>query len=311
MYAPIVLFAFNRLEPLKACVASLLQNTEAAKTDLIVFVDGPRVNKEGEAEKVEAVRQYVKTITGFHELETHFSEENKKLGPSIIAGVTDVINRYGKAIVIEDDLIASRNLLAFMNQGLDRYENNKEVWSICGYSNKVKVPKDYNYDAYFCSRSSSWGWATWKDRWFTCDWELKDWDTVIKNGRAFNRWGGSDCYGMLKDWKEGRNQSWAIRFCYNQFVQKAVSLFPLVSKIDNEGFDGNGTNCTLYNRFKFDFDESESKDFRMPESYGVNPQLLKEAMKYHTIATRIHSRLMNNIGSVSSERDMEQGVVLQ
>ena len=32
MYAPIALFAFNRLEPLKRCVASLLENSEAAES---------------------------------------------------------------------------------------------------------------------------------------------------------------------------------------------------------------------------------------------------------------------------------------
>ena len=293
MYAPIVLFAFNRLEPLKACVASLLNNSEAAETDLVVFVDGPRANKDGEAVKVEAVRQFVSSITGFRSLETHFSKENKRLGPSIIAGVTDVINKYGSAIVIEDDLVASRNMLAYVNQGLNKFENVKGVFSISAYTNKVKLPKDYNYDAYFAPRSTSWGWATWKDRWNSCDWELKDWDNVVKKAKAFNRWGGSDCYRMLKGWHEGRNQSWAIRFSYNQFDQKAVSLFPIVSKIDNEGFDGNGTNCTVYNRFKFDFDESDNTVFRFPEEVDVNPYLLREAMKYHTIGIRIYSRIMN------------------
>ena len=132
-YAPIVIFAFNRLEPLKRCVASLLQNTEAAESDLIVYVDGARPNKEGEEEKVEAVRQYVRGITGFKSLETHFSKENKKLGPSIIAGVTDVINRYGRVIVIEDDLMAGKNLISYMNLCLNKYEGNKDVFSVCGY----------------------------------------------------------------------------------------------------------------------------------------------------------------------------------
>lgn len=301
MYAPIVLFAFNRLEPLKACVASLLTNTEASETDLIVFVDGPRANKNGEAEKVKAVRRFAQDITGFNSVETHFSEANKGLGPSIIEGVTDVINRYGKAIIIEDDLIASRNMLAYVNQGLDKYEKNPEVFSISAYSNRVKAPKGYEYDAYFAPRSTSWGWATWKDRWMSCDWELKDWDAVYKNAKSFNRWGGSDCFGMLKGWKEGSNKSWAIRFCYNQFVQDRVSLFPLVSKIDNEGFDGNGTNCTVYNRFKFDFDESGTKEFRMPESFEVDSTLRREAMKYHTISIRVFSQLMNKYYAIKGK----------
>lgn len=293
MYAPIVIFAFNRLEPLKKCVAALLDNSEAADTDLIVYVDGPRMTKVGEAEKVAAVREYVKSITGFKSLTYHFSEMNKKLGPSIIAGVTEVVDQYGRAIVIEDDLIASHNLLAYMNQGLDRYEQDKKVWSISGFSCKVKVPKNYDADAYFCPRSTSWGWATWKDRWMKCDWELKDWEAVVSNGKAFNRWGGSDCFKMLNSWHAGRNQSWAIRFCYNQFVNNALSLFPIVSKIDNEGFDGSGTNCKSYNRFKFVFDKTNKMEFVFPGKLEINSKLRDEAIKYHSLGIRAFSKIMD------------------
>ena len=301
MYAPIVLFAFNRLEPLKRCVASLLQNSEAAESDLIVYVDGPRANKEGEAEKVEAVREYVSGITGFRSIETHFSEVNRGLGPSIIAGVTDVINGYGRAIVIEDDLVASRNLLSFMNQGLNRYENDKDVFSVCGYSNRVRVPGSYRYDAYFCPRSSSWGWATWKDRWDSVDWELKDWASVEAKAKAFNRWGGSDCYGMLKGWKDGRNKSWAIRFCYSQFVQDKQSLFPIISKIDNEGFDGSGTNCKQFNRFKYEMDNSNKKIFAFPNDVEVVESIRRSALSYHTILIRVYSKLMNLLYNLKSD----------
>lgn len=298
MYAPIIIFAFNRLEPLKRCVASLLANSEAAESNLIVYVDGPRANKDGEVEMVEAVKEYVKTINGFKSVTYHFSDMNKKLGPSIIAGVTEVMNQYGRAIVIEDDLIASDNMLAYINQGLDKYETVPEVYSISAYTNKVKIPIDYQYDAYFCPRSTSWGWATWKNRWDSVDWELSDWEEVVRNAKSFNRWGGSDCFGMLKGWHEKRNQSWAIRFCYNQFVQGKQSLFPIVSKIDNEGFDGSGTNCMHYNRFKFDFDESAKKSFYFPDTIAVNPFIEKEALKYHSIVKRIYSRLMNTLLNV-------------
>lgn len=290
-YAPIVIFAFNRLNSLKACVAALQKNTEALDSDLVVWVDGPRPHKHGEKEKVDSVRNYVKTISGFRSVTYHFSEVNKKLGPSIIDGVTQIVNQYGKVIVVEDDLIASRNFLAYMNFGLNQYGQNQEVWSICGFSCKINVPKGYHADAYFCPRSSSWGWATWKNRWLSCDWELKDWDEVVKNGKAFNRWGGSDCFGMLKGWHEGRNQSWAIRFCYNQFVNNALSLFPVVSKIDNEGFDGSGTNCKQYSRYKFDFDTTGNKDFLLPDSMDVNKTLLRQFLWYYSIPLRAYSKL--------------------
>ena len=295
MNAPIVLFAFNRLDAVKRTVESLLMNSEARDSELFVFVDGPRAHVPADADKVLAVQEYVKTIQGFKKVTHIFSEGNKGLGPSVIAGVTQVIRQYGKAIIVEDDLYCGKNFLAFMNQGLERYAMQKEVFSVCGYTNQVKRPKGYDYDAYTCVRSSSWGWGTWSDRWDSIDWELKDWTSCEAQAKAFNRWGGSDCFGMLRDWHEGRNQSWAIRFCYGQFVQKKVSIFPMVSKVANEGFDGQGTNCKGWSRFKYDFDSSENKTFQWPDNTNLNKRLLKSALSYHSIYRRIYSRIMNII----------------
>jgi len=291
-YSPIIIFAFNRVDTLRNTVSSLLNNEEAKESELFVYVDGPRKQKPGEAEKVKTVQEFVKTINGFKNVTYSFSEENKGLGTSIIAGVTEVINRYGRAIVLEDDLVFSSNFLAFMNDGLNRYENEQKVFSICGYTNKVKVPKGYDHDAYFCTRSSSWGWGTWADRWNTVDWELKDWSRYKKMGRAFNRWGGSDCFRMLRSVKECGATSWAIRFGFFQFLQDKLSLFPIESKVRNDGFDGAGTNCKKWSRFKYVFDETDRKIFLMPSDISLNKKLYRSAMFYHTIMIRIWSRIM-------------------
>ena len=292
MSAPVVVFAFNRPDSLRLCISSLLRNSECRDTDLTVFIDGPRPGREDDISKIQEVRKIASDITGFHSVETRFSEANKGLGPSVIAGVSEVISRYGRAIVVEDDLEVSRNFLSFMNQGLNKYEAVDEVFSVCGYSNKVTAPGNYPYDVYFCPRSSSWGWATWKDRWESCDWSLDDWDSVRSNARAFNKWGGSDCFSMLDSWKTGKNKSWAIRFCYNQFIQGKLSLFPVVSRIDNNGFDGNGTNCKKWSRFKYDFDTSDFKDIKFPPSVKVDNSLRKQSLSYHSVPIRLYSRLM-------------------
>ena len=130
MLAPIIVFAFNRPEALKNTIESLLRNEESKDSDLYVFVDGARDNKLGEDEKVRQVQEYTKKINGFKSLHYTFSEKNKGLGNSIIQGVTQIINQYGKAIVLEDDLVFSTNFLSYMNQGLERYENNENVFSI-------------------------------------------------------------------------------------------------------------------------------------------------------------------------------------
>lgn len=292
-YAPIVLFGFNRPDALMNTVSSLLQNQEAKDSDLFVFVDGPREEKEREKEKVDVVRKYVTTITGFRSLHYTFSEKNKGLANSIIEGVSQVVNKYGKVIVLEDDLVLMPNFLNFMNQGLDYYENNQQVMSICGHSCKITSPPKYPYDAYFFTRSSSWGWGTWKDRWNQVDWELKDWTTVVSNRKAFIKSEGSDVFKMLKDWKLGRNHSWAIRFCYAQFVQKRLSIIPCISLVNNEGFCGDGTNCKRYSRFKFELNEkTEHLYFNFPSVVKLQPVFYKQALWYHSIPLRLWSKIM-------------------
>lgn len=298
MNAPIILFAFNRLNAIKRTVESLLMNSEAIESELFVFVDGPRHHIPTDEEKITAVQKYVKAISGFKKITYTFSNKNKGLGASVIAGVTEVIHKYGKAIIVEDDLYCGKNFLAFMNQGLELYAANKDVFSVCGYSSKVKRHKGYKYDSYACVRSSSWGWGTWSDRWKSVDWNLNDWKNCEIRAKDFNRWGGSDCYGMLKDWHIGKNQSWAIRFCYSQFVQDKVSIFPITSKVANEGFDGEGTNCRGWSRFKYDFDFSENKNFQWPKETIINKSLQRMALSYHSIRSRIYSRIMNIINKI-------------
>lgn len=291
-YAPIVIFAFNRLDCLKKTISSILNNEEARQSDLFVFVDGPRQHKKDENRKVSAVQEYVKTIQGFKTCTCTFSESNNGLAKSIISGVSFVINRYGKAIILEDDLALAPNCLFYFNQALIHFQENERVFSICGYTNAIKKPSDYAENTYFCTRSSSWGWATWSDRWNSVDWNLADWEQVKTTGKRFNKWGGSDCWHMLNRWHEGKINSWAIRFCYSQFIQNKVSLFPEKSLIDNVGFDGDGTNCRKWSRFKFELDKSRSKNFSWPMTTEINPFLFNQAMKYHSIWIRIYSRIM-------------------
>ena len=290
--SPIIIFAFNRPDSLITTVEHLQLNPEAKESDLFVFVDGARENKVGEKEKVMQIRDFCVSIKGFKTVTCNFSDINRGLGPSIINGVSEVINRYGEAIIIEDDLLVHPNFLKFMNEGLEKYKTNKEVWSICGYSNKVKIPNNYLFDAYFCPRSSSWGWATWTDRWNSIDWSFKKWDEWKHLKKGFNKWGGSDCFSMLEGCKDGKNKSWAIRFCFNQFLQNKYSLFPIKSLVINDGFDGSGTNCKKYSRFSYELMPESYKNFKFPLDISIDKNILKSALSYHSIPKRLWSKFM-------------------
>ena len=284
---PVAVFAFNRPQALKRTLEALAACPGAAETDLYLFVDGPRHEKD--APKVAETRAVGTAITGFRSFTPVFSERNKGLAASIIGGVTDVLAQHDAVIVLEDDLRVMPGFLAFMNAGLEKYRDCPEVFSVCGYSNRFTPPKGYPYNTYFCARSSSWGWATWRDRWEKVDWE-PSMESICREHFGFNRWGGSDCTRMLKAWRTGKLSSWAIRFCFSQYLAGAVSLFPVKSLVDNSaGFDGEGTNCRKFTRFKFELDGREAPVFRFPETTVPDRRIVRRALWYHSLPLRFYS----------------------
>lgn len=288
---PVVLPAFNRPDALRRSLAALAANDLAGDTDLFIRIDGPR--NEAEAVKVEAVREVALAARGFRSVDVRWSERNQGLAASIIQGVDQALTASDCVIVLEDDLVTHPGFLRFMNAGLEKYRDVPEVFSVCGYTSDVRMPSGYGFDAYFCPRSSSWGWATWRDRWQSVDWKPTP-ASLKKNAFAFNRWGGSDCAHMLRDWMEGKNSSWAIRFCYSQFLQGKVSLFPTESLVDASfGFAGDGTHCKSYNRFRFRMAPEDRRDFRLPDDVAVIPSVRRGALRYHSFPLRAWTRLMN------------------
>ena len=288
--APIIIFAFNRLAPLKACVATLQKNSEAAESELIVYVDGPRANKKGEAEKVETVREFVKTIAGFKSVFCHFSDRNKGLAESIIRGTTEVIQQAGKVIVLEDDLVVSKSFLRYMNDMLDCFEADERVMQVSGYGHLLKNIEDYPYDIYLNERARSWSWGTWLDRWETVDWEVKDYrelSSSYRRKRDFNK-RGTDLYKMLKRYMTGRNNSWWIRFNYSMYKQHRFSVQPVCSLVRNEGFGVDATNTSNFNRFKIDFCEEHQGPFVVPPRLEPNEKIISEAAKYYSYRYRLY-----------------------
>ncbi len=297
MLAPIIIFAFNRPDRLQAMIKSLNANSLYDDSDKFVFVDGPR--NDVDAERIKEVVTIARNITN----NVKASSANKGLGTSIIEGVTSIINKYGKAIVLEDDLILMPGFLTFMNQCLDTYESDSRIFSVCGYGLKINRPEGYQGDVYLSLRSSSWGWATWADRWNSVDWQVTDYETLRSSRRmrrAFNR-GGSDMYGMLRDYMEGRNHSWAIRFCYSQFKQGKYSVHPFLSFVDNEGFGSDATNCCqTYSRFKTELNTGTK--IMVPSHLQVEEKLIKQLRRYHSIRLRIYSKIRKMLEGIKRNR---------
>ncbi len=293
-YAPIVLFTYKRLDTLRKTVEALSANSLAASSDLIIYSDGSKLVKDETV--IAEVRAYLKTITGFKSITILESPINKGLANSIIEGVTDVMNQYGKVIVLEDDLIVSKNFLVFMNEALEFYEQNQKVFSVSGYGLKVEIPQDYEYDVYFTPRGLSWSWATWKDRWEKVDWEVKDFEKLKKDKKARQKLalGGTDLFPMLKKQMEHNLDSWAIRWFYSQFKSEQLTVCPVLSKAKNVGFDAVATHTNVYNRYTISFDNSDNQNFLFGPNAIINPIILDSFQSYYSVFSRLfYGRLIS------------------
>ena len=264
--APIALFVYNRPNHTEKTLEALSKNMYADESDLFIFCDGPKDGcSQQQRDNILAVLSVVKSRDWCKTTTVIQSDKNKGLANSIISGVTELLDKYGKVIVLEDDLVSSQWFLKYMNEALEFYESRKSVFSIGACRppmNKMIIPSDYEYDVFVGLRSYSWGWATWKDRWDQVDWSMNYMESFLNHPeqtKAFNR-AGEDMTKLLKMQYDGKIDSWAMRFGFAHFYQHAVAILPCIPYVDNIGFDGSGTHCGTVSSINYSNDVPLAKE---------------------------------------------------
>lgn len=240
--APILLFVYNRPEHVKRTLAALEQNILAKESELFIYSDAAR-SPQDEASVTE-VRKIIRTaLPFFKQVNIIERETNWGLARSIIDGVTTQINRYERVIVLEDDLIVTPYFLKFMNDALDTYQHEEKVGHIqaCDFTQDASLP-----DTFLIKWTGSWGWATWKRAWKYFNPDGKALLEELQRRKLTYTFDFNGKYGytrMLRRQTEGKNNSWAIRWNASLFLNDILSLNVGKSLVQNEGFDGSGTNC--------------------------------------------------------------------
>lgn len=274
--APVVIFAYNRLEHLKKLFCSLEECTLASETEVYIYQDGPEPRKQ-DSKNVKEVRafleSYVVSNNHFKKCILTTQNEHKGLANSVILGVSNVINQYGRVIVLEDDLIVTKDFLLYMNRALSYYHQDKAIWSVSGNGNETELLNKYDKDVFFDVRGDSWGWGTWKNRWNKVDWQVKDYPFFKYNWIAqykFNR-GGNNLSNMLDMQMLNKIDSWAIRWWYSQHRHKMLTVYPTHALVYNIGFDGTGTHCGkgFYNQQPLASKQIKHKFIRYDKKYVV------------------------------------------
>ena len=315
--APIVLFAYNRLWHLREVLNALAKNNLAKKSTLYIYLDAPK------ADSTPKDLQKHSEITAFLE---HFAESSRDfkniifikrnynfgLADNIINGVSEVMAKHKRAIILEDDIVVSPVFLEYMNMGLEKYANEPKIFSIDAWIHKIDG-SDLS-DCFFMRSFHCWGWGSWADRW-----ELfkRDVSWVSAN---FNK---NDIYGANLDGftnayddfllnQRGKIKSWAIFFYLISYKHNGLHLMPKVPYIRQIGFDGSGVHCG-----ESDMYENDALNLSLPQTFPVYLEESKIALtriqNFHTnlkkpLSVRIKNKLLRvatKIARATRERERE------
>lgn len=248
--SPIVLFVYNRPIHTQRTLDALAKNPEAKNSKLYIFCDGPKLHKSTDnLNKISQVYELVRRENRFKTVEVRTNKINKGLASSITEGVSEVVQKYGKVIVLEDDIETSKGFLKYMNDALNFYESNKRVMHISGYM----YPGSHDFsETFFYNVPLCWGWATWKRAWqyFSAD-SVFLWNELKKNKKlnSLDKFGSDYLSSQLAHNITGKLNTWFIKWHASVLLQDGFCLFPKKSLVENIGFDNSGVHNGEHKEF--------------------------------------------------------------
>jgi Glycosyltransferase like family 2 len=262
-YAPIAIFAYNRPEHLKATLQSLAQCPQWSMSRVILYCDGPRTQRDEAA--VLGVRAIARSLDHRH-IEIVERDSNLGLGKSVMQGVTDLCERFGRVIVVEDDLLVSGSFLSYLNRALDVYEQRRDVYQVSAHMFDVPEFAKRN-SALLLPMITTWGWATWARAWREFDVNVRGSERLSSDGpyrRRFNLGNHYDYFNMLLRQKAGKGD-WGVCWYWTVFAADGLSCFPPRSLVLNTGMDGSGTNGRgILRRFRGSSLDSSTLEIDIP-----------------------------------------------
>ncbi len=265
-YAPIVVFCYNRPEHVRRTLEALAVNAEAMESRLIIYSDGPKPDASTQdKERVAETRKVIRSKQWCKEVVIHESPQNMGLAYTVIKGVSETLDQYGSVITLEDDVLVSRYFLKFINEGLQKYANNDNVYLIAGYT--FPIPEvQRSSESFFLPVTTTQAWGTWKRAWTQFDSSASGYIELKHNKelrRKFNLDNAYDFSAMLIQQMETNNiSSWAIKWWWCVFKRGGLGLFPDKSLVRNIGWDGSGRHSGAKDPF---FEEDWRDDYAIVE----------------------------------------------
>jgi glycosyltransferase involved in cell wall biosynthesis len=293
MLAPILVTVYNRSDHFKRCIESL-KRCELASSSVLYISSDAAYRKEDEKE-INIVRQYSKEIQGFKKVILLFQSENKGLMTCYNDSFEEILKESDRIIFLEDDIIVSPDFLKYMNDCLEFYKDEKQVYSISAFSSSIFYPQliKEETEVYFTHRFNPWGFGIWKDRLLTGgEYSLDDVKNSLREPEFIKKLNniGADLYpAFLSAMAQKKMLALDYLNVFHMVKNNLVTVTPYHLKSFNIGNDGSGTRTKKIEKYS-----------------AVNLSLLEKEVRF-SLALNIqenindsfnrigHNSIMNNI----------------
>jgi hypothetical protein len=235
---PVVFIIFNRPE---STLKVFEQISRIKPSNLFVIADGPRPNKINDINDCELTRKVIDNVDWPCNIYKNYSDINLGCGKRVTSGLDWVFENVESAIILEDDCLPHNDFFIFCETLLKKYENNDNIFSICG-SNFLKGKYVNHSSYYYSSHFHVWGWATWKRAWKLNDFEASGMsidNLKYKLNTKFKTKAELKFYKkMFFDMKNKNVDTWDYQWFFTHIYFDGLTIIPNYNLISNIGPNG-------------------------------------------------------------------------
>lgn len=300
--APVAYLVFNRPRH----TATTFEAIRAYRPErLLVVADGPRKGRPGDEADCHEVRRIVSDVDWPCEVEHDYSAVNLGCGRRVSSGLDWVFSRVDRAIVVEDDCLASPAFFSFCERMLQHYAGNEAVWVVNGNSYQPHVRRgDGSY--YFSKYPDTWGWATWRRAWANFRYDLpflEAWRNsplwrrrfpVGSEGRYFER--------LFRESAAGRIDTWDYQWTACVIHGGGLCATPNANLVRNIGFDEAGTHTDAAAADRLAYEITDAGAFAHPSSIRADAAADDHYRRHFGFHRSLARALLDRMQDVLSRR---------
>lgn len=238
---PILFLVFNRPDTTARVFEAIAKQQPKY---LFIAADGPRLNKNGEAELCQKVREITSNITWPCEVKTLYRNENLGCKIAVSSAINWFFSEVEEGIILEDDCLPHPDFFVFCEALLHRYRNNNKVMHIGGSNFQFGIKREYG-SYYYSAYAHIWGWATWRRAWknYDVNFNPQDFDALLKQ-RFKRKLEQTYWKNILTKLQNNTLNTWDYQWTFSIWNKNGLCIVPNQNLVTNIGAGKDATHLT-------------------------------------------------------------------